>query len=360
MINHGANLHDLSRKYGFSKEDFMDFSSNINPFGASQTAKDYIVNNIDMISMYPDPDYVNLKNSISKYCHCHPSNIILGSGATELISSYIKTIAPKRAFLLSPAYSEYEKELDSVGADVKKYFSSSLNDFKIDIDDLIEKINEMRYDIIAICNPNNPTGFTFNRYEIEKILKSTSTPVMIDETYIEFTDRDKYSSSQLVDEYKNLFVIRGTSKFFSTPGLRLGYGLISNEDISSKMQSDMDLWNVNIIASTMGEIMFKDTPYIVNNIEKISSEREHLLSELSKIDSITAFDTQSNFILCRIDENLMSAGDLRLKLIPHKIIIRDCSTFEGLSEQYFRVCILKEEENRLLIETIQKVLDEHR
>ncbi len=107
--NHGANLYSLSSKYGFSKEEFMDFSSNINPFGTSSLAKQYIVNNIDMVSMYPDPDYIDLKTSISNYCKCSIDNIVLGSGATELISSFIHTINPKQALLLSPAYSEYEK-----------------------------------------------------------------------------------------------------------------------------------------------------------------------------------------------------------------------------------------------------------
>ena len=101
--NHGANLYDLSNKYGLSKEDFMDFSSNINPFGSSKLAKQYIIDNIDKISIYPDPEYLDLKKSISNYCKCSVDNILLGSGATELISSFIETINPKKSLLLSPA-----------------------------------------------------------------------------------------------------------------------------------------------------------------------------------------------------------------------------------------------------------------
>ena len=101
-VNHGANLYDLSNQYGFSKEDFMDFSSNINPFGSSKLAKDYLVNNIDKVSIYPDPEYLKLKTSISNYCKCSKDNILLGSGATELISSFIETVNPKKSLLLSP------------------------------------------------------------------------------------------------------------------------------------------------------------------------------------------------------------------------------------------------------------------
>ncbi len=68
--------------------------------------------------------------------------------------------------------------------------------------------------MVVICNPSNPTGFAFTKVEVREILKNTDSFLMIDETYVEFTDTDTYSCTQLVDDYSNLFVIRGTSKFF--------------------------------------------------------------------------------------------------------------------------------------------------
>ena len=326
-VNHGANLYDLSSQYGFSKEDFMDFSSNINPFGSSKLAKKYVVNNIDKVSVYPDPEYIELKTSISNYCNCSIDNILLGSGATELISSFIETINPKKSLLLSPAYSEYEKELSKIGCNITKYFSKKECDFNIDVDTLIETINKDNYELIIICNPNNPTGFTFTKNEVEKILNSTNSFVMVDETYIEFTNMSIYSSTSLVDKYKNLFVIRGTSKFFSTPGIRLGYGLISNNKIKFEMNSNLDLWNINIFASMMGEVMFNDSEFIESTY----------------------------FILCEIKSKSLTAKEVREKLIPERIIIRDCVSFDGLDEYFFRVCILKPEENKLLVENLKKI-----
>ena len=353
--NHGANLYDLSNKYGFSKENFMDFSSNINPLGSSKLAKQYIIDNIDMVSMYPDTEYTGLKKSISNYCKCLTKNILLGSGATELISSFIETINPKNALLLSPAYSEYEKELNKVNCNIFKYFSLKENNFIIDVDKLINNINSNNYELIIICNPNNPTGFTFSKNDIEKILKSTNGFVMVDETYIEFTDIDLYSSTSLVDEYSNLFVIRGTSKFFSTPGIRLGYGLISNEFIKEKINSNLDLWNINIFASTMGEIMFSDKGFIENTTNIILNQRDYMSNQLKTLKELKVYNTQGNFILCEIISKDLTANQLREKLIPKKIIIRDCSSFDGLDEYFFRVCILKPEQNQLLINELNTI-----
>lgn len=354
-VNHGANLYDLSSKYEFSKDEFMDFSSNINPFGTSNKAKEYVINNINMVSMYPDPEYVNLKKSISTYCHCLEENIVLGSGATELISSFIKTIKPNKTLLLSPAYSEYENELNKINSEVVKYFSKEENNFVIDEKELVNSINQGNYDLTIICNPNNPTGFAFSKDQVEYILKNTNCYIMIDETYIEFTETNIYSSTKLVDTYNKLFVIRGTSKFFSTPGIRLGYGLIGDKSVKEDINKNLDLWNINIVASAMGEIMFLDNMFISNTIDAMLRERDYLTKALSSIDDLTVYPSKGNFILCKINSKKFTAKELREKLLPKKIIIRDCNSFDGLSEYYFRVCILKPEENRLLIKNLKAI-----
>lgn len=355
-VNHGANLYDLSKKYGFSKDEFLDFSSNINPFGTSTLAKEYVINNINMVSVYPDPEYNALKKSISSYCNCHEENMILGSGATELISSFIGTIAPKKAVLISPAYSEYENELKKNNCEIIKYFSREHNDFKIDPVEFIDFINEHECDLIIICNPNNPTGFSFSKFEIEVILNNTNAFVMVDETYVEFTNTNIYSSAPLVDKYNNLFVIRGTSKFFSTPGIRLGYGLIGNENVKNKINENLDLWNINIIASAMGEIMFTDKNYINKCVNTILDERNYLYNSLSNFSSLKVYESKGNFILCKLKDEIMTAQDLREKLIPKKIIIRDCESFNGLDKYYFRVCVLTPEDNRYLINSLEEIL----
>lgn len=355
-IKHGANLFDLANELGIKKEDFLDFSSNINPFGASEKAKQAVIDNINMVSIYPDPEYKELKNVISDYCKCNFKNIILGSGATELISSFIKDINPKNAMLLSPSYSEYERELKKIGCNIIKYFTKEENDFVVDLIDFKEKIRKSKVDLIIICNPNNPTGFAFTQIEIEEILKSTNAFVMVDETYIEFTNKEVYSSTNLIDKYKNLFVIRGTSKFFSTPGIRLGYGLISNEDVRDNILDKLDLWNINIFATILGEAMFKDEKYIEKTILHMTNERNYLNKELKNFKDIKVYESRGNFILCKIERADITSEDIYDKLANKGIIIRNCSSFEGLNNKFFRVCVLKHDENALLIRYLKEIL----
>lgn len=353
--NHGANLYDLSNKLGFKKNELKDFSSNINPLGSSSLGKKAIVDNIDMVSIYPDPNYYNLKNSISEYCNCNIKNIVLGSGATELISSFIEIVNPKKSVLLSPSYSEYEKELNKVNCEIHKFFSKKENKFKVDVDEFIDYININKCDLVVICNPNNPTGFAFTKNEIKKILENTNAFLMVDETYIEFTDTQTYSSTHLVDNFGKLFVIRGTSKFFGTPGIRLGYGLTCNSQVQDSIENHIDLWNINTLASVMGEVMFTDVDFINTSSSILKCEREFLLRELSSIEDLEVYHSDGNFILSQIKTKKITASKLREDLIEKKFIIRDCKSFEGLDEYFFRICTLSHDDNVLLIESLKDI-----
>src|SRR5574344_553965 len=133
-IVHGANIHQLSKTLGVKQDSIIDFGSNINPYGVSPKALENLKNNLDKVSIYPDPNDTDLKKSISLYCNCKTENIVLGSGATELISSSIKIINPKHTLLLAPFYSEYAKELNSINSKITKFYYKKENDFKFDLE----------------------------------------------------------------------------------------------------------------------------------------------------------------------------------------------------------------------------------
>lgn len=356
LSKHGGELDKISRKYNINRDKIIDFSANINPMGISEAVKQSIVSNVEKISTYPDIEYYDLKKSISAYVGININSIIQGNGATDIISSFIRAIKPKSSLIISPAYSEYEKEIIKTGGACSYFTLKEEEDFILDEKKLINIIDE--YDFLVMCNPNNPTGMAVSNTTIEFITQhclKRNILVMIDETYIEFCDESKYSSVLLTEKYDNLFIVRGTSKFFACPGLRLGYGITSNYEILRKINSVREPWNVNILSAIAGEVMFGDVEYINNSKNHIEQERLRFINELSKIENLKFYYPSANFILIKILEGIINSKSLFEKLILKGLLIRDCSTYDFLGDKFFRCCFLNKNDNNLLISEIKEI-----
>ncbi len=357
---HGGDLDEISRIYNINKDSIINFSGNVNPLGLPESVKNAILNNLNICTNYPDVAYVKLRKSISEYTGVDYDNIIVGNGSTELISGFIKYVNPKKAVIISPAYSEYLKEIDAVGGKTDLYELKESDNFKLDIDGLISKLTD-ETDLLVICNPNNPTGSYITETEIEYILnfcKNNSIKVMIDETYVEFSNLNiKVSAMSLISKYENLFIIRGTSKFFACPGLRLGYGACSNQNTLDFINQNKDLWSVNVFAELAGQVMFVDKDFINKTTELINSERNRIIDEFENYNNLKLYDTQSNFFLAKILKHNFTAADLFNSLIKKGILIRNCDNFPFLSNKFIRFCILNKNHNTMLIENIKSILN---
>ncbi len=360
-IVHGGNIDEIERIYNIPKSEIKDFSGNINPLGASKAAVNTLLENAHTaITTYPDDKYLKLKKSIASYVCADEQYVMVGNGSTELISLYIKTISPKKAIIISPAYSEYEREIKNCKGEVVLFeLCEQQNSFRLSFDKLFAALTP-QYNLLVICNPNNPTGYTLNRNEIEIILNHCEKHgifVLIDETYAEFSENE--SCITLINNYDNLFVVRGTSKFFAVPGLRLGYGLCKNANILEQINKGKDPWSVNSFADLAGIAMFSDYEYISETKKLIIKERNKLFKALEQIEGLRPYTSQSNFLLVKITNEKITSSFVFSELIKEGILIRDASSFPFLSCKFLRVCVLLPEHNNLLIEKLSTLFNKY-
>lgn len=357
---HGSDLEKIEQIYHIKKEDITSFSANVNPLGISPLMKKTLAKHIDIITSYPDREYTNLRKAIGNYVGADYESIVVGNGATELISLFIQLNHPKKALLLAPTYSEYEREIHLAGGQCFFHFLKEENQFHLCLDSLKEQLNN-GFDLLIICNPNNPTSTALHTDSMQDILtycKEHSIFVIVDETYVEFApDADTITSVPLTKTFDNLVVLRGISKFFASPGLRLGYSICGNQQLLELMKKEKNPWTINSLASLAGEIMFSDSEYIKQTKELICSERKLACERLSLMKNVTYFEPKANFILCKILREDIKASDLFTICIQKGLMIRDCITFEGLSPYYFRFCIMTPEKNKELLDTIESVLE---
>ncbi len=358
---HGSDLETIEKVYGIKKEDIISFSANVNPLGISPKLKATLAQRIDAIMSYPDREYSSLRRKIAEYAHTDMDNVIVGNGSTELISLFIQIKHPKKALIIGPTYSEYEREVALGGGTTRYYRLEEEKDFILDISSL-EKELTSDVDLLVICNPNNPTSSAIAKSDMRKILdicKQKGIFVMVDETYVEFTeDVAKITSAPLTGYYNNIIILRGISKFFAAPGLRLGYAICGNADLLKEMNQRKNPWTINSLAAIAGEIMFTDEEYIKDTRTLIATERDRICSNLAACKNIKYYPPTANFILIKILKEETTSMDLFEAAIRKGLMIRDCSTFPFLNNKFIRFCFMNPEHNNALLEILLAELNQ--
>ncbi len=352
---HGSDLEQIELCYGIKKEDIVSFSANVNPKGISPLLRKTLSERLDAITSYPDREYTSLRRSIADYVRSEPEHIIVGNGSTELISLFIQIEHPKKALVLGPTYSEYEREIFLGGGATHYYPLKESDDFRLDLSDFTNHLNES-VDLLVICNPNNPTSSSITRDSMRRILdvcKQYNIFVMVDETYVEFADHmDEITSVPLTHYYNNIIILRGTAKFFSAPGLRLGYAVTGNRDLVEAINTRKNPWTINSLAVIAGESMFSDDAYIRQTKELISLERTNVYETLKHCPDFKPYPPSANFILAKILKNGVTSQELFDRAIRRGMMIRDCSTFPFLDQKYIRFCFMMPEDNKRLLDCL--------
>lgn len=358
-VFHGSDIEKICEYYHLKKEDIINFGANVNPLGLSASVKAALASHLDILSSYPDREYTSLREVLSAYCRIPSDYILPGNGSSELISLLIDALSPKHTLILGPTYSEYSRELSFSGSTQEYYHLKEEQDFRLDADDLCTVLAKGNYDLLIICNPNNPTSSAILHDDMEKLLcfcADHGVFVMIDETYVEFApDIEAVTAVPFTQRFTNLCVLRGVSKFFAAPGMRLGYAVTGNLDFLRKMKEKQIPWSLNSAGAYAGELLFQDQNYIDRTRQLILTERGRMYDALSQLASFKVFQPYANYLLLKILKEEKTAFDVFETCIKNGLMIRDCSSFQCLDGEFVRFCIMMPEDNSRLLKVLEKV-----
>jgi len=359
FVSHGGDVWGFSRKYNIPVEKVLDFSGPVNFLGPAPKAVEAVKQNARLIRFYPDPNPVELRKEIATYVGHGVSaeNIILGNGSIELIYILTEVFPPNfKALIPVPSFTEYEKAVLRVGGEA--IFVQLHSDFKLDV----ERVKKTATDdtrIIYICNPHSPSGTLYNQETLLDLVEfgqKKDIIVSIDENYIEFSSKGQDATLVgYVKKYKNLFVIRSVTKFYGMPGIRFGYG-IATESIIDTLQTVRQPWSINGLAGLATLAAFKDKEFIENTKRTITKEKAELAKMLTEIGGLHVYPSETNFLLVKILKPKFTSTALIEELAKKGLLIRDCSTFVGLDDSYFRVTVRSAENNARLVGTLKKIL----
>lgn len=281
-------------------------------------------------------------------------NIFVGNGATEVIQAVLHSFAERKILVPVPTFSPY-LEFAPKGIEILLHQLRKDELFKLNLPRLVSDVRRRKPDTVVIINPNNPDGGYVRKNTLRLFLsrvRSVGT-VIVDESFIHFTQEKIESVSKLVAEHPNLVVIKSLSKDFGIAGLRLGYGVMSERSVSALLKRGY-LWNISGFGEYFLNLLTRKDflkAYERTRLRAIR-ERDDFFTKLSLIPGLRVYPSKANMFLVELLDG-SRAEDLTVRLlVKHGIYIRSCSDKVGLKGEFVRIASRRKLENEKLINAL--------
>lgn len=272
------------------------------------------------IRFYPSQAiYKKLTSRIVEYLDLDEESVIIDNGSDMLIDKVLMALSRVggKVAAVEPTFPMYRIRSGVFGAPYVPVMTDE--DFELDVREAVRK----SYDVSAmfICRPNNPTGKVFPEGQVIHILEHTSCVLILDETYIEFSDEE--SLCKLAQQTERLLILRSFSKAFGVAGLRLGY-LVSNPRMSKLMGEKLQHpYQVSSLACEIGSELFEELDTFKKIWEDVKLARGKLTVGLNQIPGVLAFPSGGNFVMASLPIDPLKAKDM---MAERGFLIRSLST----------------------------------
>ena len=297
---------------------------------------------------YPDTDAVELRKTIASYYGVDMDQITCGVGSDQIIEYLTKLfLEPGDTILVpAPSFSMYATAAVLNRGTAVAFELDPAQDFVFPVDDILEKMQELKPKILFLCTPNNPTGSSLSKEDLVKILEQADCIVALDEAYGEFAGQNNLD---LIAKYPNVISLRTFSKAYGLAGLRVGYA-IGNPEIIQAIDTVRAPYNLNTFSQKAAQLVL-GRPEYKEHIAWICQERDRmyaLLKEWEGRSGLYCYPSDANFLLMRSEvENL---GD---KLLEQGLLVRK---YKGNMASYIRVSVADQESNDRFIKAMGEII----
>ena len=349
------NLQELSAYGAPQLPADAVMNTNENPYPPSVALAKAIADRISEVALtlnrYPDRDAVVLRTKLADFINglsktnFTSTNVWAANGSNEIIQSLFMAFGGGAALGFTPSYSMHP--LIAKVTQVQWLNGNRREDFSLDIESAIEQIQRDKPTLTFITTPNNPTGSAITIEEIEKIAKSTSGLLIVDEAYAEFSDEE--SAVTLIEKYPHVVVIRTMSKAFAFAGVRLGY-LVADTAVVDAMFLVRLPYHLSALTQAAAEVALDYKNELLGTVAQLRADRDGVAVQLSQM-GMTVIPSASNFLLFTGFD--MPSAQLWQAMLDRGVLIRDVGLLG-----YLRVTIGNEAENTKFISTLSVCLGE--
>jgi histidinol-phosphate/aromatic aminotransferase/cobyric acid decarboxylase-like protein len=281
-----------------------------------------------------------------------PENCILaGGGSSDLIFQCLPRSPLQSGLIVEPAYGEYRHLLQNVlGIPIASFPLHKEQCFRIDTQRFIAAVNTCKPGLVAVVNPNNPTGALWPRTEALRFLDAIpeSTEVIVDESYIDYASPDE-SLEREACLRPNLIVIKSMSKVYALSGLRVGY-LVTHRATVRGLAPWMPPWAVSLPAQLAAIEALADPTYYRQKYSETHALRATLLADLTRIPGVTVYPSTTNALLTELETSAERTVDY---LRNAGIFIRNCDSMSAhFKDHFIRIAVKGEPQNRRIAEAL--------
>lgn len=353
---HGGQLLQISERFGIPASQLLDFSANINPQGPPASVLEALRAALDspaILTSYPDLEQAELKSCIAASAGVDAGAIAVGNGFVPLLEAALRTLSVRRCLLPVPAFGEYRRTLERVGAAVTPYPLTQETGFDYNPDRLIAALETGRHDAILLSNPQNPTGALCDRAVLLEIVQAAArinVRVLLDEAFIDYVL--EHSVADQVAHFTTLTVFRSVTKFYAIPGLRVAYA-ISNPEQITRLNNHLPPWAITTLASIGVCAALQDTAYAEETLATNEDHKGRLAHQLQEL-GLHTYPSAANFLLFRLPSPVNAHEYWERLIVEHSIVLRDCSNFETLLSGHLRCAVRTHIENARLVSALRK------
>ncbi len=349
---HGGNIYAVARQFGWQPSEITDMSSNINPLGPPAGLMDCLKENLSALTVLPEADGRQTILNFAAYLDIDPERILAGTGTTQFIYALPRVLNSKSALILGPTYADYADAFAMHHIACSILLAEESEDFRPDMDHFRQHLEGK--DTVVICNPNNPTGRLIPLDDLQHLcLAHPQTNFIIDESYLPFV-MGAENESMVNAGAENVIVLSSLSKIFKIPGLRIGF-IIAIPQMIEKFKTYLTPWSVNGLAQAAVHYLAMQRDqidvFVQNSRLFLETQRKEFYDRFRNAPHVKLYPSCTSFVLIQLPSTIASE-EVWTNLVKEKILIRNCSNFDGLSDRYIRISLKAPETNSMLAEKL--------
>lgn len=342
----------------------LDYCYLVNPYFPPQKMVEEMQSNFQtLMSQYPSGMRVNSLLAAKDF-GVEQSHIVIGNGAAELIKCLMEQGKFQKVGFIRPTFEEYPNRFHQE----EVIYNTEKNGFRYDADDIINFFEDKQINALVLINPDNPSGNYIEMKGVKKLIlwcKEHRISFVVDESFVDFvhiSSEEQWEDYTLLDDeilamYDKLYVMKSISKSYGVPGFRLGVLASSNQEMITEIKKMVSIWNINSYGEFFMQILEKYKKDYVQSLIKIKLSRENMIEMLSQMPSVEVYPSQANYVMCRLKKTDISSKELAEKMLDEHIFIKNLTPKINDGNQYIRLAVRTEEENRYLCEKMRDILE---